>query len=339
MENIWDKLTFWFKNARPVSLPQSLLPALLALALALAASEQPGSFSLPLGLLAVLGAELAHLSLNLFDDYFDYRKLHSGFRDRLAAAGQKVRTSKTPYLTSGQATLGELLAACLAFGAAACLCGLPPLICRGWDILWLVGVCLVLGLFYSAPPLRLSYHGLGDVVIGIVFGPLLMLGVYLAACGSLSFMIWPLAIAMGLLVANISYVHSLLDVAPDRFADKKTLADLLPTPRARLWACFALTFGPFAIIEALTILQIISSAWLLPLLSMPLAAALYASVKVWLRNPRQSFPRLWWFGPMGNWHGICERKLDWFMVRWYLARNLSVAFALCCLLAAYISRV
>ena len=41
---------------------------------------------------------------------------------------------------------------------------------------------------------------------------------------------------------------------------------------------------------------------------------------------------------MGNWQGICERKLDWFMVRWYLARNLSVAFALCCLLAAYISR-
>ena len=101
MEKIWDKLSFWFNNARPVALPQSLLPALLALALA--ASEQPASFNLLLGLLAVLGAELAHLSLNLFDDYFDYRKLQSGFRDRLAAAGQKVRTGKTPYLTSGQA--------------------------------------------------------------------------------------------------------------------------------------------------------------------------------------------------------------------------------------------
>ena len=336
MEKIWDKLRFWFNNARPVALPQSLLPALLALALA--ASEQPASFNLLLGLLAVLGAELAHLSLNLFDDYFDYRKLQSGFRDRLAAAGQKVRTGKTPYLTSGQANVGQLLAACLFFGAAACLCGLPVLICRGWGILWLVGAGLLLGLFYSAPPLRLSYHGLGDVVIGIVFGPLLMFGVYLAACGTLSFMIWPLAIAMGLLVANIGYVHSLLDVAPDRYAAKKTLADLLPTADAKRWACFVLTFGPFAIIEVLTIFQVISSAWLLPLLSMPLAAACYASVKVWLRNPRSSFPRLWWFGPMGNWQGICERKLDWFMVRWYLARNLSVAFALCCLLAAYISR-
>lgn len=337
MNNIWHKLTFWLHNARPVALPQSLLPAVLALGLA--ASQQPESFNLWLGLIAVLGAELAHLSLNLFDDYFDARKLQSGFRDRLAAAGKQVRTGKTPYLTSGQATLSQLLTVCLAFGAAACLCGLPVLICRGWVILWPVAICAVLGLFYSAPPLRLSYHGLGDVVIGLIFGPLLMLGVYLAACGSLSLYIWPLAIAMGLLVANIGYVHSLLDVAPDRYADKKTLADLLPSAKAKLICCGVLSFGPFAIIEALTIFQVMPTPWLLPLLSMPLAAALYASVKIWLRNPRQSFPRLWWFGPMGNWQSICQRKLDWFMVRWYLARNLSVFFGLCCLLAAYFSRV
>ncbi len=324
MEKIWDKLSFWFNNARPVALPQSLLPALLALALA--ASEQPASFNLLLGLLAVLGAELAHLSLNLFDDYFDYRKLQSGFRDRLAAAGQKVRTGKTPYLTSGQANVGQLLAACLFFGAAACLCGLPVLICRGWGILWLVGAGLLLGLFYSAPPLRLSYHGLGDVVIGIVFGPLLMFGVYLAACGTLSFMIWPLAIAMGLLVANIGYVHSLLDVAPDRYADKKTLADLLPTADAKRWACFVLTFGPFAIIEVLTIFQVISSAWLLPLLSMPLRPLATPRLRCGCATPAQvsrdcgglarwatgrAFASASWIGLwcVGIWPAICRWPL------------------------------
>ncbi len=337
MNNIGNRLRFWFNNARPVALPQSLLPAVVALALA--ASQRPGEFSLALGLLAVLGAELAHLSLNLFDDYFDYAKMKSGYRDRLAAAGQQSRTGKTPYLTSGQANAGQLLTACLAFGAAACLCGLPVLLCRGWVILWPVAVCAFLGFFYSAPPLRFSYHGLGDVVIAIIFGPLLMLGVYLAACGSLDFVIWPVSLAMGLLVGNIGYIHSLLDVAPDKFADKKTLADLLPSPKAKLWGCFVFTFGAFAIVEALTILQILPLPWLLTLLALPLAAAAYASIKVWLRNPRQEFPRLFWFGPMANWKSICQRKLDWFMVRWYLARNLAIFFGICSLAAAWLSRV
>lgn len=337
MNSVGDRLRFWFNNARPVSLPQSLLPA--AVALGLAASRQPGEFSLILGLLAVLGAELAHLSLNLFDDYFDYAKMQSSYRDRLAAAGQQARTGKTPYLTSGQANTSQLLAVCLAFGAAACLCGLPILICRGWVILWPVAICAFLGFFYSAPPLRLSYHGLGDVVIAIIFGPLLMLGVYLAACGSLDFVIWPLSIAMGLLVGNIGFVHSLLDVAPDKYADKKTLADLLPSAKAKRIASFIFVFGAFAIVEVLTVLQILPSAWLLTLFALPLAAASYASIKVWLRNPRQEFPRLFWFGPMANWQAICRRKLDWFMVRWYLARNLAVFFGICSLASAYLSKV
>lgn len=333
----WEKLKFWFDNARPVSLPQSLLPALVALGLAL--SQHPFALDLGWGVLAVIGVELAHLSLNLFDDYFDSGKLPSNYRQQLAAAGQAVRTSKTPYLVSGKATRGELLLAAVGFGAAACLCGLLIFSYRGTMILWPAVLCAFLGFFYSAPPLRLSYRGLGDVVISIIFGPLLMIGVYLSACGILDFIIWPVSLAMGLLVGNIGYVHSLLDVAPDKYADKKTLADLLPTKDAKRWGCFVFTFGAFAIIEVLTVFQVLSSAWLLTLLALPLAAAAYASVKVWLRAPKQAFPRLWWFGPMANWQSICERKLDWFMVRWYLARNLMVWFAICSLAAAYFSRV
>ena len=114
---IWEKIGFWFKNARPVALPQSLLPATVALGLA--ASQRPADFSLFWGLLAVLGVALAHLSLNLFDDYFDYSKLKSDYRRKLAAKGQQARTSKCPYLLNGSATQSELLLACLAFGAAA----------------------------------------------------------------------------------------------------------------------------------------------------------------------------------------------------------------------------
>ena len=56
---IGEKIGFWFKNARPVSLPQSLLPA--AVALGLAASQRPAEFSLFWGLLAVLGVALLNI--------------------------------------------------------------------------------------------------------------------------------------------------------------------------------------------------------------------------------------------------------------------------------------
>ena len=110
----------------------------------------------------------------------------------------------------------------------------------------------------------------------------------------------------------------------------------MPTPDAKRWGSFIFTFGAFGIVEVLTVAQVLSSAWLLALLALPLAAAAYASVKVWLRNPRQAFPRLWWFGPMANWQNICAQKLDWFMVRWYLARNLLVWFSICSLAACWL---
>ncbi|MDR1673737.1 MAG: prenyltransferase, partial [Bacteroidales bacterium] len=69
-------IRFWYRNARPVSLPQSLLPSVLAVCL----SFSTPAFSWWLALLAVVGVALAHLSLNLFDDYFDYRKNKTDYR-------------------------------------------------------------------------------------------------------------------------------------------------------------------------------------------------------------------------------------------------------------------
>ena len=39
---------------------------------------------------------------------------------------------------------------------------------------------------------------------------------------------------------------------------------------------------------------------------------------------------------MANWQNICAQKLDWFMVRWYLARNLLVWFSICSLAACWL---
>lgn len=332
--NIWEQLRFWYINSRPGALPQSLLPALAAFCLA--AGE--AGFAPLAGLLAILGAELAHLSFNLFDDYFDYKKLASEFRSELAKKGERAYTGKCPYITSGEATLSELLSACLAFGGAAALLGLLVLLLAGPAIIWPAALGLVLGLEYSGPPLRLGYHGLGELVIGVEFGPLLVSGVYLAAGGAHLPRALALGLALGLLVTNIVYTHAVLDIKADNYAKKKTLAALLQTPKRQLAASACFIFLPYLLVT-LAVLRGLSCWWLLPLLSLPLAAALYNSVRQFQRRPGERPQKLFWYGPMGDWQKYRAAGVDWFLLRWFLARNLLAAFAALCLVAGLLARL
>jgi 1,4-dihydroxy-2-naphthoate octaprenyltransferase len=60
-------MTNWFKNARPISLPQSLLPALTAVALSYGNNE----VSWLAAIACVIGVAFLHLAMNLLDDWFD----------------------------------------------------------------------------------------------------------------------------------------------------------------------------------------------------------------------------------------------------------------------------
>ena len=327
-----ETMRFWLINARPVALPQSVMPAVTALLLA---AMEP-AFSWWLGALAVLGGCLAHLGMNLADDYFDYKKVQTGFRESLAREGIRARTVKCPYITSGEATLNQTLAAAVVFGILALIPGAVVLWFRGWPVLLIVGIAVFLGESYSGNPLRLSYRGLGEPDIGVMFGPLLMAGVYVAACGHLSVRLIIPAVCMGLLVTNVLYVHSVLDIEADRKAQKATLAVLLKTDRARLAALAVILFVPYALTTAAALAGLCSIWYLLVLLTLPMAVHLFQSVRQHVKDPGKPVVRRAIGGPMANWELICKGGLDWFMYRWYMARNLLTAFALVCCVVSLI---
>ena len=204
---------FWMKNARQVSLPQSMLPVLLAVGMSL----RHDGFSLWLALVAAFGVGCAHLGMNLADDYFDYREGSAEKRTRLASDGIRARVAKYPYLSSGAASVRELVVAVCVFLGLAAGAGAVVVACRGVVPLALAGIGAVLGISYSGGPLRLGYRGLGEPVVGLLFGPLLMAGVQYAACGVLDGPVLLVGAAVGLLVTNILYTHSVLD----RHADSR----------------------------------------------------------------------------------------------------------------------
>ncbi|MBR4302069.1 MAG: prenyltransferase, partial [Bacteroidaceae bacterium] len=190
----------WFQNARPISLAQSMMPAITALVLSLGIED----FNYIAAIIAIVGVMFAHLGMNLADDYFDYIQVPQESRDKLVRKGIRARTSKCPYLKDGSATLPQLRNAMIIFLLIAAVCGVVVTLFNfSTELLWVVAITLVLGIFYSAPPLKLSYRGLGELIIGIIFGPLLMTGISLAGCGHIDGTIAMISVPVGMLVTNI----------------------------------------------------------------------------------------------------------------------------------------
>jgi 1,4-dihydroxy-2-naphthoate octaprenyltransferase len=271
-----------------------------------------------------IGVACAHLGLNLLDDYFDYRGGAVARRKELQEGGMRARMGKCAYLDQG-ATLEATRRVAIIFIAVALVLGTLILAIRGWEVLIFAGCALVLGLAYAGPPLRLSYHGLGELVIGVVFGPLVVIASYFVICGYIEpIAVWA-SIPTGLLALNIVHTHAIMDFGPDKAAKRTTLAVLLGSQKvaARFGAAFVvLAYGATVAGVLLGFLPVLS---LLVLLTIPMAVELVRLVLRYAADPASTFAYRRWMGPMERWDAIVARGIDWFMIRWYLSRNLLMA--------------
>lgn len=321
-------ISFWLKNARVGATMQSLMPSVVAVVMAIGGGE----FGWWQALLAVVGVWCAHLACNLLDDYFDYKADMLKDRERVVRKGIKAYTAKYPYLTDGSATVSDLKRAIATFGAVAVACGVAVACSRGWGILLIAATAAMLGFFYSAPPVKFCYWGMGELVTGLIFGPLLMEGVYWAASGVPDWRVLSISLPLGLLVANILYTHSMIDLEGDAASDKLTLAGLLKSPGAKLAMSWLLNFLPYLCVVAAAILGWLHPAYLAVVLMLPRSIWLFWSLIKFsqgadfsheLERPRK------FLGNMGkDWEGVRKAGLDWFLIRWLTARNIVSGFCL-----------
>ena len=333
----------WIKNARSIALPQSVLPCLTAVVLCIG---QDG-FLWWLAVPVVLGICAAHLGMNLADDYFDY-KHDSRTRADISSTSVRARMEKCHYLGEGKATVSQLGWAIVGFlGFAALMGGIAfaaQWILHGWQAAMGIIIYAVLGLIvginYSGKPLELGFHGLGELVIGLMFGPLLMLGVQAALTGTLfSWQMLCMSVAIGCMVTNIVYVHSVMEVNADAELGKMTFARLLFEAKKRKGEeakgkrLMVIFIGFFAIVPFILLGLGIAMGWwspwyLLTLVTLPMSVFLIHSTRLFAYGlPRNDNPR-WWMGPMGDWDNYVKAGMDWFLFRWLLARNICTFFCL-----------
>lgn len=314
------------QNARKASLAQSMLPAILAVVIAINEAE----FNIFLAILAVLGVVSAHLGMNLADDFFDYKVNTAESRKELSRQGFRARIVKYPYLTSNESTLQDLKKAIVLFLLFAAIMGGIILTVRfNWLIVLIAFLTLFLGISYSGFPFKFSYIGLGELVIGIIFGPLLMMGVYIASANRLDSSVVLASIPVGLLVVNILFTHSFIDKKADESANKMTFARLLKTNKANLTASVLFNFIPYLIIVAGVVLKYLHPLYLLIFLVLPRSIWLIKSLFDFAKSENANVakpPK--YMGNMGNWEKFQIAGVDWFMARWLGARNILSLFCI-----------
>jgi 1,4-dihydroxy-2-naphthoate octaprenyltransferase len=199
---------------------------------------------------------------------------------------------------------------------------------------------LFIGINYSGKPLELGYHGLGELVIGLMFGPLNMLGVQAALTGTtFTWEMLCMSIAIGCMVTNIVYVHSVMEVDADAELGKMTFARLLKNKKGMIIFIGAFAIIPFILLGLGIALGWWSPWYLLTLVTLPMSIYLIRSTQLFAYGlPRDDTPH-WWMGPMGDWEEYKKAGIDWFLYRWLLARNICTFFCLVLILTHIILQI
>lgn len=267
-------LRVWWRATRPFSFTATIVPVTLGAALAPSWSgttpapllESPLA-RLALFALTLLGALSVHAGANMINDYYD----HQNGLDNAASLGPS-KTIQEGLLTPRQMLWGGVTA--FALGAVL---GLLLVALRGPAILWLGVVCLPLAFFYTGWPLKLAYRGLGEVLVAIFMGPVMILGAYYVQAGRFALAPALISLPVAFLVAAIMHANNLRDIEPDRARGKVTVANLLGPARAA-WEYHLLVLGAYALVAALVAARILPPAALLSLLTLPLALSLVRRV-------------------------------------------------------------
>lgn len=249
-------------------LTASLIPVALAAAWVMATDGAPASFPWGLFGLVLAGAAFLHLAANLFNDYFDWTSgTDEQNNDYFLPFSGGSRSIELGIATPKKlAILGTLaLAVAAACGIAVALQGRPLVFAFG-------AVGALSGFFYTAPPLRLAARrGLGELFVGLNFGPLMTAGAAYALRGSVETGDFLIGIPMGLLTTAILWVNEFPDTPADLRAGKVHLVATLGVSRAR-WGYLTLLAAAYGGALALALSGIAPRGSLLVLLAVPIAA-------------------------------------------------------------------
>ncbi|MGA2297427.1 MAG: 1,4-dihydroxy-2-naphthoate octaprenyltransferase [FCB group bacterium] len=264
MENVIkperSKISLWVQAVRPFAYSGTAIPVILAAMLA--NTYFPGLMTWWLFPVALIAAMLFQTAGNLLSDYYDYKSTVDSV-DTFGSSRVLVEKLMTPK----EIFTGGMVALIIGF-----LLGLILVSYRGLPVLILGLIAVIFTYFYTAKPFELKYHALGDLVIFIFYGPLLVIGAFYSFTGfyfySLFWNLFWVSIPIGFLIVGVLHANNTRDIMHDTRANIKTQASVLGIKGAQFEYYF-LVVGAYLAVGIMIIFKILSPWTLLVLISLP----------------------------------------------------------------------
>ncbi len=224
------------RAARPFSFLLSVLPVFVATAAALPFSAWRWDVLAAL----VICVGLLHAAANLLNDYFDF------------LSGVDWKVDGDDGRPGRVLVRGELAPGTVFIEGVACLLLVLPVTAylvreSGWPLAWFVGAGAFALYAYTGPPFQLKYRALGEPVIFLVFGPLLVTCAAYAQTGRWDWPVLFCSVPIGLATTAVLLGNNIRDEDEDGAAGIKTLVHVVGPKGAKAAYVFGVVGPPLGV--------------------------------------------------------------------------------------------
>ncbi len=264
-----------------------------------------------------------HLGANLFDDYIDVKKKLKNTNSINEISFERF-TLKADLILKEVFSMKEVEIIISSLFFFPILIGLYFAITVTPYVLVFAFLGAILALFYPISP----KYCLGEIVIGLIYGPLMINGGYLAMTGEMNFSVFYVSIAVFFAVIVLLHTDNIMDWEFDIKEGKKTLCILSGSKIKAINVLKIIIATAYLIIVGGVLGGFLNPNSLYVFLTLPIATKLTESLIDYINIKDIQFVPRWYYGPFENWETIKKNKIDFFMYRMYLGRNFALFFAI-----------
>ena len=276
------RLEVWWKAVRFHFTSASFMPGILG---GMIAWTTDGKFLPVYFLLVMLGLILNHMALNMTDDYYDFRHLVDVF----AVDGKNPYTGGSGLLSSGLIQPKRMQQVFITFYIIAIGIGIFLGILRGAFILLLLAIGFFCAYFYTAPPIRFGYRGVGELAQLICFGPGIGIGAYYVQSQRISWEAFWGTLPFGIMLFSMITINEIPDYLEDRNGGKLNLVARFGRETG-VWLFILSLLSAYGVILAGVLLGKIPTLGLISLLTLPIAFKTVSVLRAHYQEPIKMAP-------------------------------------------------